>query len=99
MSATEKRLANLEAFAGLVADWAGNSGLHTAARTLLLARIQGASTEEHPLMARAYEVVHHSEGCPSIGGGGDKDCRCDAVPFLNDLRALLSARQETRHGE
>ena len=28
--------------------------------------------------------------CPAIGGCGDKDCRCDAVPFLRELESLLS---------
>ena len=52
---------------------------------------------EHPLMLRAYELVHHEEGCPAIGGSGDKDCRCDAVPFLDDLRTAL-ATPEAAHG-
>lgn len=53
-------------------------------------------TTEHALMMRAYELVHHEDGCPSIGGAGDKDCRCDAVPFLNDLRNAL-AEPQTAH--
>ena len=52
-------------------------------------------SEEHPLMLRAYEVVHHEEGCPSIGRG-DEVCQCDAVPFLNDLRAALAEPQTAR---
>ncbi len=43
------------------------------------------------LVKRAYEVVHHDDECPAIGGCGDKDCRCDAVPFLRELESLLSA--------
>lgn len=46
------------------------------------------------LMKRAYEVVHHETDCPSVGGGGDKDCRCDAVPFLRDLSATLQAKPD-----
>lgn len=42
------------------------------------------------LVRRAYEVVHHDDECPAIGGCGDKDCRCDAVPFLRELESLLS---------
>ena len=42
------------------------------------------------LVKRAYEVVHHDDECPAIGGCGDKDCRCDAVPFLRELESLLS---------
>ncbi len=55
------------------------------------------STTPHPsadavreLVKRAYEVVHHDDECPAIGGCGDKDCRCDAVPFLRELESLLS---------
>ena len=44
------------------------------------------------LMERAFEVVHHEEGCPSIGGRGDDDCECDAVPFLKDIAAALAAQ-------
>jgi hypothetical protein len=40
-------------------------------------------------LERAYEVVHHDEGCPSIGGNGDADCKCDAVPFLRDLEGVF----------
>ncbi len=43
------------------------------------------------LVKRAYEVVHHDDECPAIGGNGDKDCQCDAVPFLRELESLLSA--------
>jgi hypothetical protein len=43
------------------------------------------------LVKRAYEVVHHDDECPAIGGNGDKDCRCNAVPFLRELESLLSA--------
>lgn len=42
------------------------------------------------LVKRAYEVVHHDDECTAIGGNGDKDCRCDAVPFLRELESLLS---------
>ncbi len=45
------------------------------------------------LLARAYEVVHHGIDCPSIGGNGDADCKCDAVSFLRDLETALKARQ------
>lgn len=55
------------------------------------------ATTPHPsadavreLVRRAYEVVHHDDECPAIGGCGDKDCRCDAVPFLRELESLLS---------
>ena len=51
-----------------------------------------------PLLLRAYEAVHHDPECPSIGGNGDKDCQCDAVPFLRDLRAALS-QPATQQGE
>ena len=44
------------------------------------------------LLKRAYEVVHHEPDCPSIGGNGDKDCKCDAVPFLRDLESALTGR-------
>ena len=44
------------------------------------------------LLKRAYEVVHHELDCPSIGGNGDKDCKCDAVPFLSDLESALAGR-------
>jgi len=44
------------------------------------------------LLKRAYEVVHHDQDCPSIGGNGDNDCRCDAVPFLRDLEKFIAAR-------
>lgn len=44
------------------------------------------------LLKRAYEVVHHELDCPSIGGNGDKDCKCDAVPFLRDLESALTGR-------
>ena len=55
-------------------------------------------------LARAYEVVRHASNCPAIGGAGDKDCRCDAVPFLNDLAVVLtgpkpSDRAAEREGE
>lgn len=43
------------------------------------------------LLARAYEVVRHDVGCPSIGGNGDTDCKCDAVPFLRDLESALQS--------
>lgn len=39
------------------------------------------------LMKRLYEVVHHDPDCNSIGGAGDKDCTCDAVPLLRELEA------------
>ena len=42
------------------------------------------------LLKRAYEAVHHDDDCPAIGGRGDEDCRCDAVPFLRDLEAALA---------
>ena len=35
-----------------------------------------------------YEYVHHLHECPSIGGNGDKDCRCGAVAFLESLDAV-----------
>lgn len=44
---------------------------------------------DHPMMRRAFEVVHHDDSCPSIGGNGDPDCRCDAVPFLAELAATF----------
>jgi len=44
------------------------------------------------LLKRAYEVVHHEPDCPSIGGNGDKDCKCDAAPFLRDLESALTGR-------
>ena len=48
------------------------------------------SERARELVRRAYEVVHHDDECPAIGGCGDKDCRCDAVPFLRELESLLS---------
>lgn len=42
------------------------------------------------LLARAAEVVCHDIDCLAIGGNGDDDCRCDAVPFLRDLQAALT---------
>jgi hypothetical protein len=54
-----------------------------------LARVRGGIPGDHLLWLRACEVVHHDEGCPAIGGAGDSDCRCDAVPFLRDLRSFL----------
>ncbi len=44
----------------------------------------------YSLLRRAYEVVHHDAACPAIGGRGDVDCECDAVPFLRDLAARLA---------
>lgn len=35
-----------------------------------------------------YEFVHHIDGCPSIDGNGDKDCRCGAVAFLESITAI-----------
>lgn len=40
------------------------------------------------LLKRLYEVVHHDEGCPAIGGAGDTDCTCDAVPVLRECERL-----------
>jgi hypothetical protein len=37
------------------------------------------------MMDRLYEVVHHDAECKSIGGNGDQDCTCDAVPVLREL--------------
>ena len=48
------------------------------------------SERARELVRRAYEVVHHDDECPAIGGCGDKDCRCDAVPFLRELESLIS---------
>lgn len=66
----------------LLPDLYGKPGLSTEQVVLLM------GTRE--LVKRAYEVVHHDDECPAIGGCGDKDCRCDAVPFLRELESLLS---------
>ena len=66
------------------------------AAILKYAELVGATTPQpsadavRELVRRAYEVVHHDDECPAIGGCGDKDCRCDAVPFLRELESLLS---------
>lgn len=49
------------------------------------------------LLHRAYEVVHHDADCPSIGGNGDADCRCDAVPFLRDFKKAIAALQQSHN--
>ena len=46
------------------------------------------------LYERACEVVHHDHDCPAIGGNGDADCKCDAVPFLNDFEALAAIQPD-----
>lgn len=46
----------------------------------------------HPLLERAFEVVHHDADCLH-DGRGDAFCTCDAVPFLNDLERTLKAEQ------
>jgi len=43
------------------------------------------SLQGRHLMARLYEVVHHDSECKAIGGNGDADCTCDAVPLLREL--------------
>lgn len=50
------------------------------------------------MIRRAYEVVHHDADCPAIGGNGDRDCACDAVPFLRDLTSAL-ATERARYAE
>ena len=48
------------------------------------------------LYRRACEVVRHDNNCPAVGGAGDCDCRCDAVPFLRDFAAqALSPREQS----
>lgn len=39
-------------------------------------------------MDRLYEVVHHDDECKAIGGNGDADCTCDAVPLLRELEKV-----------
>lgn len=51
--------------------------------------------DRRKLMERAFELVHHEDGCPSIGGNGDGDCKCDAVPFLRELEVFLTALRTT----
>ena len=51
------------------------------------------------LLKRAYEVVHHDPGCAALGGHGDDDCQCDAVPFLRDLEAVLRPKPKPMHTE
>lgn len=51
------------------------------------------------LYKRACDVVHHDHDCPAIGGNGDYDCKCDAVPFLNDFCALADAAATTTPAE
>jgi len=55
----------------------------------VLSQLAERGEGEQRLLNRAYEVVRHDAGCPSIGGKGDADCKCDAVPFLRDLEALF----------
>lgn len=40
------------------------------------------------LAERLYEVVRHDPDCRAIGGAGDNDCTCDAVPVLRKLEAM-----------
>lgn len=46
------------------------------------------------LYERACEVVQHDHDCPAMGGNGDADCKCDAVPFLNDFEALVAIQPD-----
>ena len=67
----------------------GGLSKSTAKRVEVLAAAS-VSERARELVRRAYEVVHHDDECPAIGGCGDKDCRCDAVPFLRELESLIS---------
>lgn len=58
---------------------------------LAAARVSGTIKT---LYERACEVVHHDHDCPAIGGNGDADCKCDAVPFLNDFEALAAIQPD-----
>jgi hypothetical protein len=72
------------------ADWCAGWNAHLLATAKQPEAAHGEQGDA--LLLRAYEAVHHDIDCPAIGGNGDDDCQCDAVPFLRDLKTAL-ARQ------